>query len=59
MGDLAMNTRKLPEAGRDPATPPREDHRAPPPQFHDRAPPLSPDFAALMRRVEAEVYDAA
>jgi hypothetical protein len=54
-----MNTRKLPEAGRDPATPPREDHRAPPPQFHDRAPPLSPDFAALMRRVEAEVYDAA
>jgi hypothetical protein len=54
-----MNTRKLQDAGRDPAAPSREDRRAQPPQFHDRAPPLSPDFAALMRRVEAEVYDAA
>jgi hypothetical protein len=50
-----MNTRKP----QDPATPSREDRRAQPPQARDRPSPLSPDFAALMRRVEAEVYDAA
>jgi len=54
-----MDARKIEEARLAPAAVTREDRPAPPAQLRESTAPARQDFTTLMRRVEAEVYDAA
>ena len=54
-----MDARKIEEARLAPAAATREGRANGPARIREPAAPLRQDFAALMRRVEAEVYDAA
>ena len=54
-----MDARKTEEVRLDLTAATREDRAIRPAQIREPAAPLRQDFAALMRRVEAEVYDAA
>jgi len=54
-----MDARKTEEARLALAAATREDRAIPPAQLRAPAAPLRQDFTSLMRRVEAEVYDAA
>lgn len=54
-----MDARKPRDSALDPAAKLPEHRRAEPARTANQAVPLRPDFAAVMRRVEAEVYDAA
>ena len=54
-----MDARKPRDSALDPTAKAQEHRRAEPVRIASQAAPLRPDFAAVMRRVEAEVYDAA
>jgi hypothetical protein len=54
-----MDARKTEDFALDLAAARREDRPTWPQQIRKPAAPLPQDFATLMRRVEAEVYDAA
>ena len=54
-----MDARKIEEARLALAAARGEDQATPPAQIREPAAPVRQDFTALMRRVEAEVYDAA
>ena len=54
-----MDARKLRDSALDLTAKAQEHRRAEPARTASQAVPLRPDFAAVMRRVEAEVYDAA
>ena len=54
-----MDARKTEDLGLDLTAATRENRAIWPQQIHKPAAPLPQDFTALMRRVEAEVYDAA
>lgn len=54
-----MDARKPGDSALDLTAKVPEHRRAEPARIASQAAPLRPDFAAVMRRVEAEVYDAA
>jgi hypothetical protein len=54
-----MDARKTEDLGLALTAATREDRATRPGQIREPAAPLRQDFATLMRRVEAEVYDAA